>query len=152
MFFENTFVTVGDNGAIWQSDAFTEPSPASGFAAWRSAFFPGLPPGSAADEDYDADGIANLIEYATGSDPTDAASALTLAPPPDGGYLTLTIPKSPLAGDVLFSVERSTDLQTWSTDGTVVVSDTPSALTVRCASPIAGAPRAWLRGTFTLIP
>ncbi len=48
--------------------------------------------GAAADgADFDGDGIANLIEYATGADPTTAnASPITLATTASGEFLTLS--------------------------------------------------------------
>jgi hypothetical protein len=111
-FFQSAFITVGENGSIWQSGAVR---PASGLPAWQSGHFPF---GSAAclpDRDPDGDGMPNLMEYALGRDPNsavgaDGASALP-KPVLSGGrlWLRLDLPE-PAPSDVSYVVQTATNL------------------------------------------
>lgn len=80
---------------------------------WETNHFGNLESGAA--DDNDADGTNNLAEYRLGLDPADAASAFraTIA---GTGNLTW-----PAAADVVFTIERSLDLQdgNWESVGTV---------------------------------
>lgn len=154
VFFNNTFITVGNAGSIWQSDAFTPPAPAPGFAAWQSAYFPGLPAGSAAVDDYDGDSISNLAEYATGTNPRNPVSRIPLTPEITGDFLYLTIPKAAGVSDITYAIELSTDLITWGpgTTGTVVVFDNASVLSVRSSATTSTAYHIFMRSVFTLTP
>ncbi|RYD27204.1 MAG: PKD domain-containing protein, partial [Verrucomicrobiaceae bacterium] len=62
IFFNNTFITVGAGGTIRQSTSV--PADLAGFAAWVQLQFPGSPALSGPDEDFDGDGVKNLVEYA----------------------------------------------------------------------------------------
>jgi hypothetical protein len=67
---------------------------------------------SAATADPDGDGISNLVEYALGTDPLTPGSL----PEPElsaNGQLSLTFTRPANLPDVLYSVEASTDLTTW---------------------------------------
>jgi len=90
------------------------------YDAWLTVF--PFAPGAdkTATGDPDADGLANVIEYATGLNPT-LASAGTL-----------------------------TDLGAWSAGTTVTVTDTPSVFTVRDSLPMETNSRRFLRLRFTL--
>lgn len=75
--------------------------------------------------DPDGDGVVNLLEFAFGTDPLSAASqagpSVSVGP---GGKILITMPKGSAAGDLIWSAEVSTDLQSWSTPGiTVVLND-----------------------------
>lgn len=64
------------------------------------------------DSDPDGDGLANLIEYALGSDPrSPAATGVTASL--SGGALRLSFPRSRYAADLVYTVEASSDLVTW---------------------------------------
>ncbi|MEY4489173.1 MAG: hypothetical protein RIQ79_1681 [Verrucomicrobiota bacterium] len=84
---------------------------------WRSHFFSTTSnTGTAADTaDADGDGIPNLVEYATGTDPTVANSSPVTAGT-SGGHLTLTFPRidDPL---ITYTVKGRDDLiaGTWTT-------------------------------------
>ena len=135
VFFNNTFITVGDSGLIWQSNTFTAPV-TGGYASWLALNFPGNPPLSGPADDFDRDGIPNLGEYATGTDPRNAGARVNLTTAVTGGYFTLTVPKDPTGSDVTVRVESSTDLLSWSTAGTTVLTDNPGTLSVRLNTPV----------------
>lgn len=149
VFFDNTFITVGDNGAIWQSNVYS--APVQGYAAWVAAQFPGSPPLSGADDDYDGDGVPNLGEYATGTDPKDAQDHADLSGAISGDHFTLTVPKAAGVTDATPLVEYSTNLQSWSTTGTTVIEDSTTQLVVRISSTVSSGvpPKGFLRVRFT---
>ncbi len=103
---------------------------------WRLSYFGTTEnAGTAADDyDFDTDGIANLIEYALGTDPLIADSmALPMAylENHEGkGYLTLTINRLAQQPDITYTVEVGGDLSEWSQNVTVLV-NTPTLLKVR---------------------
>jgi Putative Ig domain len=98
-------------------------APLSALETWRAATFAGTAAagstatiGLGADAaDYDGDGIANLIEYATGTDAKLAnASPLTLGQ--SGSFLTLSYPVI-ADGTLVYTVGASSDLATGFTPG-----------------------------------
>ena len=113
---------------------------------WRQTHFGGpanAGPG-ADDADPDADGIANLVEYALGSIPVSAASATRPAAGIAANRLTLTF--TPLRADVVYQVRGSPDLLTWSpvpTPPPIIGSPTTVSDTVDI--PAADPPRRFLR-------
>ena len=132
------------------------------FDAWRVAHFgpAATTPDAAADADPDHDRACNLLEYATGTDPLDAASA---APPQlvAGSFLTLAFTRIPTATDLHYTVQVSPDLQTWA-DGSTYASTgsappsafttevsrngaNPETVTVRDNTAISAAPHRYLR-------
>ena len=79
-----------------------------------------------AAEDNDNDGLTALLEYAIGSsdlDPTGSGFEVGF----DGGRLTLTFPRNPLASDIQYLVEVSADLQAWSEDAVLESQDASTA-------------------------
>lgn len=72
-------------------------------------------PDSGPGEDFDADGLANLLEYALGTDPkkhTAVPSAVL-----ENGVLTLTHTLNLSATDITLAAEWSGDLVNWSEEG-----------------------------------
>ena len=62
--------------------------------------------------DNDADGLSALLEHALGSsDSRSGAAGFVVAF--DGTQVSLTFPRNPLASDILYSVEVSSDLRSW---------------------------------------
>jgi rhamnogalacturonan endolyase len=101
--------TAGTSTASAEASA----TPLSDLQAWRQSYFGTTAnSGTAADTaDPDGDGVSNLLEYATGSDPT-----LTSSPPDQlsvsGSYLQLTFPR--IADPALtYTVSASADLASW---------------------------------------
>lgn len=71
------------------------------------------------------DGVTNLMKYATGLDPVKPCGSVTeLAVREESGkkYLVLSWPVNAEATDVTFSVESSSDLDTWTDEGVVIPS------------------------------
>lgn len=104
--------------------------------SWRNDYFQTLASvGDAADaNDFDADGLANLVEYALGTDPS-VPTATTSVPAgsieADGAaYLTLTITRSELRPGITYVVEVGSDLTGWTGDVTVL-ENTATRLKVR---------------------
>lgn len=112
VFFKHTFITVGAGGSIWQSGDTT---PGTTFASWQGTQFPGGGAGSLATADADADGVANLIEYAlnrnpnaaTGANGASGTSSVVIAS--SRAWLHLDVPE-PSASDVIYTVQGSSAL------------------------------------------
>ena len=122
----------------------------SSLANWRRTWFGTADnTGSAADTaDPDGDGLANLIEYASGTDPRSGNPNPVIADleTTDGRtYLRLSIARAPDTTGVVIEGLSSNDLQDWSTDATVIEIDTPSFFRVRDALPIGSHPRRFLK-------
>jgi hypothetical protein len=112
------------------------------YAAWAIAN--GIP-GQAASDDFDKDGIANLVEYALGLNPTASSGQPGSL---SGG--TLSFSKGEVANansDAAYQIEQSADLARW-IPVTPTVND---ANTISFALP-PGEPRKFLRLRITLFP
>jgi hypothetical protein len=122
--------------------------------SWRADRFGHLAggvdhPDAALEADPDGDGIPNILEFALGGDPlipnTAALPAMSMVSHDNTPHLRLSVPRNPEATDLIFTVEVSADLITWShTEGTDIVTteDTPTILIVEDAVPMTpGSPR-----------
>jgi len=101
-----------------------------------------------AEADSDNDGLANLLEYAIGTNGTVTTvdpQVITLAPVNDSQYLRLSIPKNPAATDVTLTIEATSNLGdplSWSSAGLIIETNTSTQLTVRDYVPASlGIPR-----------
>ncbi len=114
------YFVVEANNAFGAGPASVESAatPLDAREAWRALVFSPLEiaDGLAADAaDPDGDGLANLLEYAFGSDPlrSDGAAPVSAeragAPP----RLAITFPLLPDRPDITLTVESSSDLATW---------------------------------------
>lgn len=105
----------------------------SALETWREQYF-GVSEnsGNAADAfDADGDGLPNLIEYATGTNPTLAGPA-NVAVGRSGAFLTLTYTR--VADETLvYTVEGSNDLATWTA---VSTAGNPSTGSLNVAGPV----------------
>lgn len=144
IFFNNTFITVGPK-EIWQSAPVI--APLGGYDSWRSARFPESPPLSGAEDDFDGDGIPNLAEYGTGSDPRNSLDRPAITSVMANQHLVVTIPKMTGLEDLACTAEYSTDLLGWTSNGVIVVEDSATRLVVKV--PVQGK-RGFLRPVFTL--
>ena len=119
--------------------------PVTTWSQWKADKLAGQPLGNPSD-DADGDGIANILEYALGTAPNNAAERPAspdgwhrMGRGPDGQeYLEIRVPRR-RDRQVNFSAEVSNDLrQGWSSDTNQVskVEDTVEALTLRDKTPI----------------
>ena len=137
----------------------TLPPGFSSFAAFQSAHFNTAqladPNVSGATADANADGIANLLAYASGLSPWTAATAANagrVVGQIQNGYFTVTFARLRTALDVRYDVEVSGNLATWNSGAafTTQVSVTPldatrEQVTVRDNTPLASAARRAMR-------
>lgn len=147
VFFNNTFITVGDNGSIWQSPAFTAAAPT--YTSWAASNFAGNPPLSGPNADYDGDGVTNLGEYATGTNPRNSTSRVNFTSTRANGELTLTVPKAANVSDVIFSAQYSTDMVNWSSAGVTIVENSASQIVAKIPSATG---KGFLRVVFDVAP
>ncbi len=136
-------LTVSD-GSLTDSDTFVlTVVNGQGLAAWRQTHFASsVNSGDGADlNDFDNDGIVNLLEYALGTNPKDSASAKQLVSQIetfDGQrYLTLTIPKPTGISGITYVVEVSGSLEVWVSGAanTTIITDDAGTLKVRDNTP-----------------
>lgn len=119
--------------------------------AWRfDKFGSDANTAAAADlADPDGDGILNLVEYALNLEPKTADRSALPAPVLQDGYLTLSYAPNPLALDIAYSVEASTDFALWSTADVEAVNvpgpQPPTLRTFRYKFPLSAADKAFLR-------
>ena len=146
VYYNGTFITVGDNGSIWQSDPIT--ASGGGFANWQLENQSALGLNRDPLDDADFDGSRNLAEYAMGTSATDAGEQ-----PVDGvgaatgTYFQVSFARGAKKEDVNYEVERSVHLASndWSKANTVVVDDADTNLTVRSAFPMSTQTNEFLR-------
>lgn len=122
------------------------PSTLSPLQSWRVAKF-----GNAADAGDGADaatpahdGIPNLMKYALNLDPF-TPSAPPITTDTSSNHLRLTVSRNPSATDVTCTVEISSDLITWTSNGTTVEMDDLATLRVRDDLPLGTGPRRFMR-------
>ena len=117
--------------------------------SWRQAHF-GTPDntGSAADSaDPDADGVINLLERAFAGDPNAFDASILPSVDTASAPLSLVYRKSKSATDLVFALEESLDLSTWSPaigSGTVL-EDNASYQLIRHTRPVGADTRLFLR-------
>jgi hypothetical protein len=149
----------GSNAANWISAPPTPGNVIIGYAAWKSMMFPGGGPGSGDHDDPDQDGFENALEYVLGLPPLTANSTAALLPqftrqPGAGGttdYLftftrPLTIP------GVTCTVQKSSDLITWTNVADVPVSSTATTETRQATVNSATTGRIYLRLNVSIAP
>lgn len=145
-------VTNSAGSATSNVAVLTVTSPLSALQTWRVTYF-GAPEatGDAADlADPDADGLVNLVEYALGFDPKEADVAALPATASADGQWVFNYTRPVDRSDLTYTVQVSTNLQTWATvaqEQAAVVGDTA---TWRAVYPQAGNPNAFFRLSVSL--
>ena len=125
---------------------------------WRVQNFSAQANSPAASDlgDWEGDGIHNLVEYGLNLDPKlsdrTALPQYTIV----NGYLTISFVPNPVAVDLIYSVESSTDLTAWSTNDveSVVLANPvpPNRQTFRYSRPVTTVPCAYLRVKIQRLP
>jgi hypothetical protein len=146
VFFNGTFITVGDNGSIWQSDAVSASS--GGFATWQLENRAELGFNRDPLDDADFDGFVNLEEYARGTSASDAGAIPSdVMYEADGAYFQVSYGRTDIKSDIDYTVERAVNLfsNDWDSASTVVMNDDATNLTVRSAHTIASQTNEFMR-------
>ena len=126
-------------------------APSTGFAQWRTEFFtpaeladPAIS-GDLADPDHDR--LVNLMEYALHLDPTRPSSAGSPYLEKSPASLSLIYTKVIGATDLIYAVEKSSDLIKWAPASPVdlILSDDGVTQTIRAQVPTLGVARMDLR-------
>jgi hypothetical protein len=127
-------------------------------SSWRASSSAGGNPGTSdattftgvPDADDDNDGLNAFLEYFLGTSETSAASgpgAWSVAP--SGGDLLFTFTRRLTADDVVYVLERSTDLVTWSVAPSTLMSSNQNGSvlqeTYRISPPVPGSARLFVR-------
>lgn len=111
-------------------------------SSWRASSVPGGSPGAddsspyfdwaeengivgLPDDDQDGDGVSNLMEFALIGDPLVPDQAILPTMSIEGGILTMSYDRIAQPHGLTFVMEFSTDLITWSSDDTILVSSLP---------------------------
>lgn len=140
-----------DDGAARTFDETTVIVTDSPYEIWRfqrfgSDFANDAISGPASDPE--GDGLDNLLEFATGTDPNshgNSAFVFTIAEIAGERYQRLTITRNPAANDVNLSVEAGGNLSGWSGANLVIETNTPTQLIVRDSVPVSGAATRFMR-------
>jgi hypothetical protein len=124
----------GNFSTSWNAVGPTPGAKRFDYASYRDLTFgPGMPPGSGELEDFDIDGIPNVVEFALGLNPLlfDADQLPPLVV--EGGSLTLSYNRHNLLSGITCQVQVSTDLIIWNPVPDVLVS-TQNFIEIRRAS------------------
>lgn len=102
-------------------------------------------PESGPGEDFDADGLANLLEYALGTDPKKHTAVPSAVLENDVFTLTHTLNLS--ATDIILAAEWSGDLVNWSEEGieSEILSESEGTRILRHSRQTGGDPGGFLR-------
>lgn len=115
------------------------------YPLWAASRFGSATTGTGPEDDFDRDGIQNLMEYALGLNPTQSSQLPVGQELAAGGYLRLTVSRAGLSNGILYRVEASSDLLNWSSANLVVDEETPTRLTVRDHLPASSTPQRFMR-------
>ncbi len=133
---DDTVSSSSDTGWVDQV-AFTQ-SPYATWAATNFTLFQRVDLGVVGfDADANGDGVNNLLAYATGISPTAGSGTPTPELTFDGTAYALVYQKNTAATDLAFSVQRSSDLTTWTTVSTTdsVLSTNGALQTIKAVVP-----------------
>ena len=127
------------------------------FAEWQVHYFGAQannPAIAGPGADPDGDGAPNQTEYALATDPFVAnASPVNTVPYQNAGsYLSYRITKNPVASDVVWSAESSSDLLTWTSTSITVLQNDGNTFWAIDNNPIGSTARRFLRLKLTLGP
>lgn len=105
---------------------------AAGYTAWIAGYTSLTGNDALPEADPEGDGIANMLEFVLGGDPTLSSSGILPVPASNGNALSLAFKRSDESeGDTTLTLQVSTDLTTWPAAAEVIigtVSDTSGTL------------------------
>ncbi len=129
--YNDSFITVGSEGKIWQSIANL-----TGFEPWIDEYYRGQEAGELANPD--SDWASNLFEWGLGSLPNDSKSvpAFPILRMSSDGHLVISFPRLSKVPGAEFVLDVSLDLKTWHPLATVVEVDTEQLLELRSVDPV----------------
>jgi hypothetical protein len=123
---------------------------------WEIGKFGNADPGAnPAGADPDGDGLSNLMEFAMSTDPltfNQSTAVVDFVEVGGAGYLRLAVPKNPVATNLIYEVQTSGDLGSWSAEDTVVEVDTGDLLAVRDVSSMKDSERRYIRLVVKVAP
>lgn len=128
------------------------------FDAWIAGYTFAKGADKTASGDPDGDGLANLIEYTLGLNPTVVNASIaqpSVVSVNGSNYLQLSVKRNSAVTNVLIEGQSTGTLETpnsWKAGDTVNVVNTSSVFTVRDALPIGTSGKRFLRLRFTLVP
>jgi Zn-dependent metalloprotease len=99
-------------------------------------------------DDFDGDGFSNLFEYAVGGSPFlpgDVSQQATMVQVSSLNYLQVRVPRALVRSNILWSLERSSDMVNWTAASSVVISNTSTEITLRDSSPVTAGERRFIR-------
>jgi hypothetical protein len=122
-----------------------------GFEQWQQQSFPAGAENTGPNDDYDFDGLDNVMEFATGTSPTEPnANPATLDTVTIGAdkFLRLTVPRDPSATNTEVEViagNDPADAANWTSHGLIIEQDTSTILQVRDNVPVGSTAARFLR-------
>ncbi len=127
------------------------------YADWKDLYFGAGSPDAGDSMDPDHDGVSNLLEYATGTNPTLRSTLSTSLSRPTAGTVTFTYNRSVAAkSEAVFQVVWHNDLTptSWSSVGVTetILSETNGIEQVRATIPTGSAGRRFFRLSVTPNP
>ena len=128
------------------------------YDAWAAGYTFAKGADKTSSGDPDGDGLANLIEYTLGLDPTVVNASIaqpSVVSVNGSNYLQLSVKRNSAVTNVLIEGQSTGTLETpnsWKAADTVNVVNTSSVFTVRDALPIGTNGKRFLRLRFTLVP
>jgi hypothetical protein len=157
LFVGGNFVTVGGTFSPYLAQANL--NALSAIESWRQTYFGTTSnSGNAADGfDFDRDGLANLLEWATNLNPTTSSTSPAVLAP-NGAGLEFTYPRSVTAlnAGAVFNVEWSDTLPggSWSTAGVIqaILSDNGTVQQVKATLPAGSGGKRFVRLRVTSPP
>lgn len=151
----------GDSNVVVPGLAQFPPAllPALTLDQWRQQHFqsPANSGPGANLNDFDGDGLVNLLEYALGDIPVSISSntrpTVEIETIGGGDYQTMTVLKPPYVTGMTYTVETSGDLSAWLSGAghSVVLTENAAILKVRDANPLSTSVKRFIRLRVTVL-
>jgi len=138
--------TFGNFATSWTAETASPGGKRFDYGGWQDLFLgTGSPAGSGEAEDFDKDGIPNVVEFALGMNPlasdAEAMPSILL----EGANATLSFTRDQLRAGATIRVEQSSKLVTWTNAPTSVESMAGYLETRKASVPLSPGERLFLR-------